>query len=281
MCVPQLRGSRAAGGAAFPLGGMGSNSASWVCLSASEPQRLRPSAGGLGPMRRQLQPVVPPGVRGHLPRDGREGGLHLRQLRREGLPVPQVRAPAEPPGLSGERRSFPRGPQGLFGEPGCKWCYSYPHGIIFQNSNPFLTLLYSPFDLCGCGGLPRWLLEPGGVSAAPEGSAVAVQLSWCSSGMCGASDPAWHTEPTARAVPRSPLSSVIDSSETFRFWVFVFFWVFVPPFSLPHFVFGRFRFIYLSNNFYVWFQRLEWQLGTACCFSGGAVQEAGGGCWRG
>lgn len=117
-------------------------------------------------MRWQLQPVVPPGVRGHLPRNGREGGLHLCQLRREGLPVPQVKVPTEPSGLEqGELRSFPLGLQGLFGEPGCNWCYFYPHGIIFQNSKRFLTLfvfsllIFVVVEVCKAG------CRSGGVSA--------------------------------------------------------------------------------------------------------------------
>lgn len=39
--------------------------------------------GGLGPVRRRLRRVVPPGVRGGFLRDGRDRGLHLLALLRE------------------------------------------------------------------------------------------------------------------------------------------------------------------------------------------------------
>lgn len=56
-------------------------------------------------MRRQLQPVVPPGVCGHLSRDGREGGLHLQQLHWEGRSVSEVKLPMNRSGLEERRLS--------------------------------------------------------------------------------------------------------------------------------------------------------------------------------
>ena len=94
-------------------------------------------AGGLGPVWRQLQPVVPPSVRGRYGGDGREGGLHLRQVYAERWTLGEVK---QPEGWLTSRRSVCRSHRS-----GCVTDPVLPS--LPRPSHTFVTTVLSPLWL--------------------------------------------------------------------------------------------------------------------------------------